>query len=297
MDICRCRSWPRSQVLLAEPDHHSLHVFGRSPVLHQEVNHAFRFDHQVAAEEEDPEHDGERQDAQHGDLHHARDEEFALILQQHQGPSTVAGHHVVRGVTGERLQSPGEALAAVEQRVVRRVEEGNVHVSVRVTSQKTRGSSRWWKHSLDTKPALRGKRCLMWVSGRKPTRRKTKTRPRSGSASRHLVRLQRVKTASTSERCVKTSFIDLFFLYSTQNPLSLKFSRSWQVSAQSATRCWEQQTLPARAPSALRFKVMMSSPRRAQHHHLHLHLPTERSQVALDQLHRAPPSSHPKQTK
>lgn len=26
---------------LAEPDHHSLHVFGRSPVLHQEVDHAF----------------------------------------------------------------------------------------------------------------------------------------------------------------------------------------------------------------------------------------------------------------
>lgn len=121
--------FPHPPLLLAEPDHDRLHVFGGSPVLHQEVDHALRLDHQVAPEEEDAEHDGEREHAQHGDLHHAHHKHLALVLQQHQGAAAVAGHHAVRGsVAGVGGQSPGqEGLAPVEERALGRVEEGDVH--------------------------------------------------------------------------------------------------------------------------------------------------------------------------
>lgn len=118
--------------VLAEPDHDRLHVFGGSPVLHQEVNHALRFDHQVAPEEKYTEHDGERQYAQHSDLHHTHDEEFALILRQHQVPSAVAGHHVVGAIPGVSRKSPSEGLTPVKQRALGHVEERYVHVSLQV---------------------------------------------------------------------------------------------------------------------------------------------------------------------
>lgn len=99
---------------LAQPDHDRLHVFGGSPILHQEINHALGLDHQVAAEEKDPEDDGEGQDAQHRDLHHTHDEEFALVLRKHQIPSSVSSHHSVCGVTGVCGQSPDEALTPIK---------------------------------------------------------------------------------------------------------------------------------------------------------------------------------------
>ncbi len=120
---------------LAEPDHDCLHVFGGSPVLHQEVNHALRFDHEVASEEKYTEHDGERQHAQHRDLHYTHDEEFALFLHQHQGPSTVAGHHVVGAIAGVCRQSPSESLTPVKQRALGHVEERDVHACLRVISK------------------------------------------------------------------------------------------------------------------------------------------------------------------
>lgn len=114
---------------LAEPDHNRLHVFGGSPVLHQEVYHALRFDHQVAPEEKYAEDDGERQNAQHRDLHHTHDEEFAFVLDMHQGASAVAGHHVVGAIAGVWRQSPSEGLTPVKQRALGHIEERDVHVS------------------------------------------------------------------------------------------------------------------------------------------------------------------------
>lgn len=114
---------------LAESDHDRLHVFGWSPIFHQEVYHALRFDHQVASQKKYTKHHSERQNAQHRDLHHAHDEEFALVLQQHQGPSAVSGHDVVRVIAGVCRQSPSEGLTPVKQRVLGHVEEWDVHVS------------------------------------------------------------------------------------------------------------------------------------------------------------------------
>lgn len=126
---------------LAEPDHHRLHVFGGSPVLHKEVNHALRFNHKVAPEEENTKNYGERQHAEHRDLHHTHDEEFALVLQQHQRSSAVAGNHVVGAIPGVRRQSPCKGLTSVKQCALSHVEQRDVHVSLRVLSEKTLGSS------------------------------------------------------------------------------------------------------------------------------------------------------------
>lgn len=133
---------------LAEPDHDRLHVFGGSPILHQEVNHALRFDHQVAPEKKYTEHDGERQHAQHRDLHHTHHEEFSLVLKQHQGAAAVAGHHAVGVVAGVCRQSPGEGLTPVKQHVLGHVEEGDVHISLRIID-------------LATKPGVQAKLCVM----------------------------------------------------------------------------------------------------------------------------------------
>lgn len=71
---------PSRRHRLAESYHHRrLYVFGRSPVLHHKVNHTLRFDHEVAAEEKDAKHDGERQYAQDRDLYDATDKEFPLV--------------------------------------------------------------------------------------------------------------------------------------------------------------------------------------------------------------------------
>lgn len=127
--------------VLAEPNHDSFHVFGGSSVPYQKVNHTFRFYHQVAPEKKYTEHDSERQHAQHCDLHHTHDEEFALVLQQHQGPSAVAGHHAIGCVARVRSQGPGEALTTVKHRVLGHVEEGNIHVLLWLVSNKVRDSS------------------------------------------------------------------------------------------------------------------------------------------------------------
>lgn len=145
---------------LGEPDHHRLYVFGGSPVLHQEVNHALRFDHQVTPEKKYTKHDGERQYAQHGDLHHTHDEEFALVLHQHQGPSAVAGHHVVCAIAGVRSKGPGKGLTPVKQRALGQVEKGDVHVSSRATGKQTRDST-WQAQNFSTQSGPQATVCVM----------------------------------------------------------------------------------------------------------------------------------------
>lgn len=92
------------------PHHHRFHLFGRSPVLHQEVDHALRLDEQVAAEEEDAEDHGEREHAHNGDLHHAHDVQAALVRAAL--GEAVVGHH---GRLGAAAQGPLQRLAAVGQ--------------------------------------------------------------------------------------------------------------------------------------------------------------------------------------
>lgn len=79
---------------LTQSDHHRLHVFGWSPVLDQEVDHTLGLDHEVATEKEDPEHHRERKNAQHRDLHHARNEHLALVLCENQRPAAVVCGHL-----------------------------------------------------------------------------------------------------------------------------------------------------------------------------------------------------------
>lgn len=156
---------------LTQPDHHRLHVFRGSSLLHQEVDHALRFDHQVATEEKYTEHDGERQHAQHRDLHHTHDEEFALVLHQHQGPSAVAGHHVVGAIAGVCGKSPGEGLTPVKQRALGHVEEGHVHVSLRVTGEQTLGRHTVSAQNLGSKQQLASCDCSNKRKAEKQTKK------------------------------------------------------------------------------------------------------------------------------
>ncbi|KAG7334840.1 hypothetical protein KOW79_001436 [Hemibagrus wyckioides] len=123
-----CTDLSSRTVLLPESDHHRLNVFRRPPLFHQEVDHAFGLDHEVAAEKEDAEDDCEREYAQHRDLHGARHEQLALVRLEHQRSSTgpasaVARAHLVH-------QRACELLAAVKQSAVRKqsaIEDRRVH--------------------------------------------------------------------------------------------------------------------------------------------------------------------------
>lgn len=143
-------------VPLAEADHHRLHVLGRPALLHQEVDHALRLDHQVAAEEEDAEDDGEREHAEHGDLDHARHKEFALVLRENQRvvAAAVRRHHAV-GVVAE-------AVSAVEQqRALGHVEpRGDVHASGAGLAVEE-GTHLAGTRSPGTKSGLRATLCVM----------------------------------------------------------------------------------------------------------------------------------------
>lgn len=76
-----------------EPQDHSSHVLRWPPILHQEVNHTFRPDEQVAAQEENPKDNGEGEDTEHGNLHHPSDEDASLIRTEDQRATTIVGDH------------------------------------------------------------------------------------------------------------------------------------------------------------------------------------------------------------
>ena len=104
-------------------DNDRFHLFGGSPVRHQEVDHPLGLDEQVTSQEEDPEDHGEGQHAHDGDLHHPHDEEAPLVRRG--GHQAVVRHH--RGKVAAE-----EVLSLVEQPAqVSLVESGRIHRSFR----------------------------------------------------------------------------------------------------------------------------------------------------------------------
>lgn len=92
------------------PHDHRLHLLRRSPVLHQEIDHALGLDEKVAAQEENAEDHGEREHAHDGDLNHAHDVQAALVRAALR--EAVVGHH---GRLGAAAHGALQRLAAVGQ--------------------------------------------------------------------------------------------------------------------------------------------------------------------------------------
>lgn len=107
-----------------EPQDHSSHVLRWPPILHQEVNHTFRPDEQVAAQEENPKDNGEAEDTEHGDLHHPGDEDAPLIRTEDQRATTIVGDHSPATIAASH--QGGVAVSSLVQHCL--VEESPVHL-------------------------------------------------------------------------------------------------------------------------------------------------------------------------
>lgn len=107
------------------PHDHRLHLLRRSPVFHQEVDHALGLDEEVAAEEEDAEDHGEREHAHDGDLHHAHDVQAALV-----GAAlgeAVVGHHGRLGAAAHRALQRLAAVGQEQAGHIRLVAQRGIH--------------------------------------------------------------------------------------------------------------------------------------------------------------------------
>lgn len=98
------------------PHDHRFHLFRRSPVFHQEVDHALGLDEEVAAEEEDAEDHGQGEHAHDRDLHHAHDVQAALVRAA-LGEAVVGHHRRLSAAAHGALQR----LAAVGQEQARHI--------------------------------------------------------------------------------------------------------------------------------------------------------------------------------
>lgn len=83
--------------VLVQPHDCDANVFGRPAVFDQKVDHALRFDEQVATQKEDPKDHSQGEDAKDRDLDHSGDEEAPLVWEQDRRTS-IAGHHCPRPI-------------------------------------------------------------------------------------------------------------------------------------------------------------------------------------------------------
>lgn len=81
-----------------------LHLFGGSPIRYQKVDHAFRLDEEIAAQEKDPEDYGEGKHAHHRYLNYPHDEQAPLIRSGRR--EAVIRHHRREVTAQEVLLSP-----------------------------------------------------------------------------------------------------------------------------------------------------------------------------------------------
>lgn len=81
------------QVLsLIQPHDCNANIFGRPPIFDQKVDHALRFDEQIAAQKEDPKDYSQWKYTENCDLDHPSDEEVPFIWEQ-DWCSPITGHH------------------------------------------------------------------------------------------------------------------------------------------------------------------------------------------------------------